>query len=139
MTYRILATFGLLSLLTSASLSAQDSPVHFNIPFAFHIGKSILPAGQYRVTPRLSEGSVLAMQCVDCRKGVMVLTNGVQSSKAWSQPVLEFQRYGDVYFVKRMWLAGSHEGREFSPSKAERELARQTPPRQPKLVAVTAH
>ena len=137
MTNRILATLGLLSLLTSVSLVAQSDPLKIEIPFAFHVGDKLLPAGHYRVTPG-PHPFLSTIRSLDSDMSMMILTEGVYAAKGPKEPTFQFTRYGDAYFLERIWSQGEILGRQLRKSNAELEMARQTPPVQPTLVSLKA-
>ena len=120
---RTLATLCLIAALGSIGLMAQG-PIQATIPFDFTIGKTSFTAGEYVVRPNMSQ-SVLAIQSVDGRSAAMTLTNAVQASKMSPKARLIFNRYGDRYFLSQVWAPGN-QGRELSPSVAERELMAKT-------------
>ena len=77
------------------------------IPFAFNVGKTELPAGEYTVTvvnPN-SDRSVLRIRSNDGRLSALIQTTGA-TSKNSSNAKLVFNRYGDTYFFAQAQLAG---------------------------------
>lgn len=137
MTNRILATLSVLSLLTSVSLSAQSDPLRIEIPFAFHVGDKLLPAGHYRVTPG-AQPFLSTIRSFDSDVSMMILTDGVYAAKGPKEPTLQFKRYGDAYFLERIWSQGQTLGRQLHKSAAELEMAKQTQSVQPILVSLKA-
>lgn len=97
-----------------------------DIPFAFEAGQVRLPAGAYTVS--FPASNVIAIQSVDRKHAVMTLTNSARSRDTQGQSKLIFNRYGDRYFLSRVWAAQYQDGRQLMPSKAESELARRTRP-----------
>lgn len=139
MTIRTLTNLGLLAVLTTACAFTQENPALFQVPFAFHIGTHIMPAGRYSVTKPLNDPSTLAISCFECKKSMIVITNPVTGSRKPEAPTLEFKRYGDVYFLQKYRRGAFETGSELPRSKAEVELATQSAPVQPALVAVRGH
>lgn len=121
---RIFATVSSFALLTAGAALAQSSVrMTVDIPFEFRAGKTVLPAGRYDVHPQISPG-VLSLRSYEGKTYAAILTNGVGGSAVQDKGKLVFNRYGDTYFLKAVWVAGSAEGRQLPQSKAEREIAR---------------
>jgi hypothetical protein len=119
---QIFATFTCLTLLTAAGALAQSAAVmQLDIPFEFRAGGAPLPAGHYEVRP-LRASNVLSIRCYECKAGAMLIANGVQASHAPEKGSLVFRRYGNTYFLSKVWTAGNPQGRELPESKAEQEL-----------------
>lgn len=120
---RAFVIVALLTVGAVGSMQAQTSTTdRANIPFAFHVGDSVLPPGEYRVTYDAQNGmTMLANQ--DTRKTVFLLTNAVGNGEPVESGRLEFHRYGDNYFLARIWSANYDSGREVNESRAEREMA----------------
>ncbi len=119
-------TLSSLTLLTAAAAFAQsDLPMRANIPFDFRVGKAILPAGLYTVRPGGVTGC-LSIRRVDGKGSAMAQTFGADARKGSTATTgtLLFNRYGDTYFLAKVWNADSAEGRQIVASKVERELAR---------------
>jgi len=134
---RIVANLALLAALTGAGLCAGDA-THFKIPFAFHVGNKVMPAGSYDVST-LTDPAALVISCFECKKSMVVLTNGISLYKAAELPTLQFQRYGEEYFLEKYLNGPLSMGRAFYKSKAELEIAKRSTAVQPDLVAVKAH
>jgi len=126
---RIFATFSSLALLTAAAAFAQSSAMRFDIPFDFHVGATVLPAGHYSVQPRTAfTGSVLSIRGVDRKGGVMIQTNAATAPKTPETGKLVFNRYDKTYFLSSVWTAGDPQGSQLLKSKAELEFARNGSP-----------
>jgi len=111
------------ALLAAVSLYAQGSQkLVVQVPFEFHVGNSMLPAGQYTVFTDAG-APVLRLRSYDSKSSVMILTNAVQTSIEPSQGKLVFHRYGDEYFLSQIWQAGVNAGRELPKSRREIEVA----------------
>ena len=111
---------GLFASVACFSLQAQSNDLLATIPFEFRIGNSVMPAGQYRVQQATS---VLSFRKQDGEpKSVMLLTSPDSRPAKSEQASLEFNRYGDVYFLTHVWNGGSGEGRSVPKSAMEKEL-----------------
>ena len=115
----------IIALVTTSAAEAQTtSPkrVIANIPFAFTVGKTNLPAGKYAVSVLnpSSDRTVLQIRSVDGPASAIVLTNSVNSSPA-DNAKLVFERYDDRYFFHEAKMAGESTSFETLHSKAERK------------------
>ena len=55
------------------------------------------------------------------------LTNAASRPNAPRNARLNFNLYGEQYFLSSVWTSESRDGREISKSRVEKEFARQTP------------
>jgi hypothetical protein len=110
-----------LILLAAVSAFAQQA-IKAQIPFRFHMGGSILPAGSHTVDTAVARG-VLRFRLVDGPSSAMTLSNAVQSVTIPTEPKLVFNRYGDQYFLSQVWAGSSNTGRELPKSRLEKEKA----------------
>jgi len=105
--------------------SRSRQELRVNVPFAFNVGNTSLPAGEYRVSivNPTSDRSVLQVAGADGTK-IMVLTNDVKGeSKANAR--LAFRHYGNQYFLAQVWMAAEPLGLATRHSKIEKQLQRQ--------------
>ena len=113
------------ALLAAASVFAQGSQrLTVQIPFGFHMGNSILPAGQYTVDAPAP--SVLRLNSSDSNSTAIILIHAVEKSNASRndlQGKLIFNKYGDKYFLSQVWSSGNTTGRELPKTKREVEAA----------------
>lgn len=118
----ILTILSLFVMLTATSVYAQsDMRLKVNIPFEFSVRNRVLPAGEYIVRYRIRH--LLEIRTVDGR-GVQFFTFFTQARTTPIQSALVFHRYGDQYFLSKIWTEGEDTGREIFESRAERELIR---------------
>lgn len=119
---QLIGVFGL-ALFAAASLLAEMTPrMTAHIPFGFHMGNSMLPAGEYTVDTDPGPGLV-RLRSADSKSSVTVLANGVQTLSIPGDSKLIFTKYGDEYFLSRIWRAGSDTGNELRKSRRETEVA----------------
>lgn len=118
---RIIATtIGLIALLAVSAVADDSIQMKGRVPFGFTVDRTAMSAGVYSVS------------CISMTDGVIVIRGGTQSivlmtgggrlSRTQTQAKFVFNRYGNQYFLREVWLAGRgahtlHEGR------AERESA----------------
>ena len=94
------------------------------IPFAFNVGKTILPAGEYIVTevnPN-SDRTVLRIRSIDGRNSALVQTNRTRSNNS-DATKLVFNSYGDTYYFAQAQLAGDATALAAVKTSAERTKA----------------
>jgi hypothetical protein len=131
---RIFAAPFVLALLTSAAAFGQSSAKQqVDIPFEFHVGPTVLPAGQYTVHPQYANG-VLALRGYG--RGAMIATDNIEVKKAPDTGKLVFNRYGDTYFLSKVFMAGETRGRALRKTQLEREIASNSPPAKPTEVTL---
>jgi hypothetical protein len=109
-------------LLAAGLASAQlgQNGVKADIPFAFMAGGSSFPAGAYRVTTASDTGVLAVMGAAS--KSALVGSHAIQAKRS-AETKLIFHRYGDRYFLYRIWVAGEDRGRELPQTRLEKELA----------------
>ena len=123
-----------LALLATASLFAQDKfSLKAQVPFTFHVGNAILPAGEYMVDTTAMQG-VVRVRSSDGSLSAMVLTSGISKSPGTTAPRMVFNKYGDTYFLSQVWprVAG---GRALQPTKSEIQEARNAGPSTESIIA----
>ena len=110
-------TIGSLAL-TQSALAQSTSLAEANIPFAFQTGTQTLPAGMYRIDRE--SGHLLLLRGPGQAAG-FVDTHDAIRSRAAAQGTIVFDRYGDKYYLRQIWTAGSTDGLECPKSRAEKE------------------
>ena len=131
---RLHFALGLFAAVACSGLQAQNTTVRASIPFDFQIGKSRMPAGDYQFR---FENSWLAVQNQSSSHWAAAMTNAVyRPATPTNEAVLQFNRYGQVYFLANIWKGGSDTGRALSTSAREKELAIHAVPVQTTAVAL---
>jgi hypothetical protein len=64
------------------------------------------------------------IQSMDSRSAAIVLTTTAQNEKPSDVAKLVFNRYGDQYFLSKIWPGSSPAGRGLPKSRLEREVAK---------------
>ncbi len=127
----VLTVFGALA---GLSLNAQTVNLKANIPFDFHAGKRVMPAGEYQIH---GDGPWFVVQPVRSYKPVTSFLTfvalGDESNRG--KPRLEFQRYGNTYFLATIWNGYAADGREVVKGPIEKQMAKQVKPVQTMIVA----
>jgi hypothetical protein len=97
-----------------------------NIPFQFHVGNAKLPAGEYRIHP-LDDSDLTVMEIVSADGSTSALFE-VQNTDAKSAPAkseLIFNKYGDRYFLAKLFDEGNPSGSELAKSRYEKRISQQ--------------
>ena len=91
-----------------------------NIPFAFNVGNTNLPAGKYTITVLnpTSDRKILQIRSTNGRSAMIVTTPLM--GNASDETKLVFQRYGDRYFFAQAKMAGDSTSLAAVKSSAER-------------------
>lgn len=122
MKYRSIVLLGILALVATFSLSAQQT-LEAKVPFGFWVGRTFMPAGVY-TADHSHNGSVLLIRSADWKSSALVIANAVHAPKGFQTTgKMVFNRYGETYFLSQVWRPGYDQGRQLAPTSAERELA----------------
>jgi hypothetical protein len=132
---RIAATLAVLAM-TCAGLGAQTAKLSANIPFDFQTGKTVMPAGEYNFYQR---PGLLTIRSVSSGHSAMILTQPAWRRAAPTEGKVQFQRYGDTYFLSGLWAPYSQDGITVPQSAKEKELARRLQAPQATAVVLTNH
>jgi hypothetical protein len=102
--FRVFMALGAVTVLGAAFAQAQDEvAVRANIPFRFHVGKAILPPGEYVLRfDDVEMGGVLRVRSEDGHEGVFALTQNATVPKGAGEPTLVFDKYGSQYVLKEV-------------------------------------
>ena len=119
--YQALIALTLFAGLMVPATHAQSIMLKADIPFDFVVGDKQLPSGEYHVK-QINSGTTL-IQGKDAHSSAVVLTAAAQAAKISDVSKLVFNRYGDQYFLSKIWEASSVAGRQVVKSRLEREVA----------------
>jgi len=119
---RLILAAGLFAATLTASLHAQTMNLQPTIPFEFRIGNTAFPSGEYSVR---NSGGVLSVQkTAGSHKAGMFLTVGEDHpATSTALGTLQFSRYGDMYYLSKVWTPDSESARAPLKTPRERELA----------------
>lgn len=98
-----------------------------HVPFGFHVGDTMFPAGKYAVDTAIGP-NVVRVRATDTSQSVVLLSNGVGRKTRKTQPKLVFNRYGDQYFLSQVWTPTSEAGLQLHKTKREIREARNINP-----------
>ena len=118
---RFVLVLSLLAAVAGLPIHAQAADLKADIPFAFQMGRTRLPAGTYVVS---QTPSVVTLQEAHGAKSAMALFVRTERRGVARGGELEFQRYGNDYFLSNVWGAYTPEGLALLKSPREKELVR---------------
>ena len=98
-----------------------------DIPFQFHAGDTKLPAGKYVI--RMLDDSDLTIMEISSLDGSTSALFQVQDAEANSTPAkseLIFNKYGNRYFLAKVFDEGNANGSEVSKSSYEKRISQAT-------------
>jgi hypothetical protein len=96
-----------------------------DIPFQFHVGNKELPAGKYRIY--VQDDSDLTVMEITSVDGSSFALFQVQESDANAAPAkseLIFNKYGDDYFLSKLFDEGNPSGSKVIESRYEKQISR---------------
>lgn len=107
------------------SVSAQTArEMTVEVPFEFTVGDTTLPAGVYGVYRTSTQNQILVRRS-DGDGAALILTDAVRRGQPAVDASLEFRRYGDQYYLARVWTKGEQIGRKLAPSRRERKTVKE--------------
>ena len=111
-----------LTMVGSASVARADQSIVAKIPFAFIVGDSRLPAGDYIVKEMLDAPSAWSIASADGRRVVYTLTIPSSPGQDPARPELVFAKFNNQYFLTRVVPEGGNERQVIlTPAMRERE------------------
>ncbi len=116
-------------LLAGAFASAQAQQIvgfTVHVPFDFIVNNQELPAGKYQVLLRENgKTSQLRISGADKQPRLTVFSIPKDTPTYVTNTRMVFRRYGNRYFLGKIWARGEASGHEIARSKAEKQLRRQ--------------
>jgi hypothetical protein len=136
---RTFAALGLLTLLASTCAFARQA-MKVSVPFEFHVGATIMPAGEYHLNWSFGESKpVLLLQSDDSQARMWVMADNILNTHGGrTEGRVVFHKYGEQYFLSEVWSFGSDVGSGLHESKVEREAALRANLARPSLVVLAA-
>jgi hypothetical protein len=120
---RLILATGLFAAIACSGLQAQTMNMRASIPFDFRVGTTVLPSGEYLI--HHLAGGVLSVADAQGKHAINVLTvGGDHPDTPAGKGILQFARYGEDYYLAKVWTSDSSVARVFPKSKRETELAK---------------
>ena len=104
----------------NAGAQITENGVKFTTSFPFTVGNTRVPAGSYTLRPDDDDPGIFEL--MGGHTSVLFNTENVQARKTPSKTEVVFQRYGDGYVLKDIWVEGSDTGAEAATAEGERHV-----------------
>lgn len=113
----------LVAALAVSSVSWGATVVSANVPFAFRVGNTLFPAGQYRLDCDINSRGMILIQQLDGSASAYVtsIPQGKQVPATETSATLVFHRYSERYFLNLVRVPDT-EAAGFPLSKSEAEM-----------------
>ena len=102
---------------------AQTSGVKADIPFAFQVGSTVMPAGTYTFSRENED--VLLLNGPDSHSRIVTMVLPQINLNAPKVGTITFTKYGDRYFLHKVSSSASSTSYECITGKQEKELIRE--------------
>ena len=97
-----------------------------NIPFRFHAGNAKLPAGEYRIhVLDDSDLTVMEITSADGSTSALFQVQNIDANSTPAKSELIFNKYGNRYFLEKLFDEGNPSGSEVPKSRYEKRLNQQ--------------
>ena len=102
----------------------SDVTIEANIPHAFVVEKTTLPAGKYtiKVADPNGDPSVMEIRSANGHTAVAFETEGMQPRQAPNKTELVFDKVGDTYFLSEVLVSGDDTGARLPKTRMEERL-----------------
>jgi hypothetical protein len=133
--FATLSVGALSALLTATSAYAQPG-VEANVPFAFNVGTTHMPAGTYTITVNSPNSSV---KIQNCDNSATIFSHAQREYPGEKNQKLVFRRVRDQYFLAEIWGERGSEGMMLRAPKPEtrlEEASRPTPSQKEVMIAL---
>ena len=112
------------TLLSTAAFAASNTQ-KVNVPFEFHLGDKVMPAGSYTISALTAQTLLIRSEDKAVQQRV-ALTFQAERSTSDHEAKLVFRHIGDQYFLVQVWGTGTESGRAILTSRAQEQMARNT-------------
>jgi hypothetical protein len=126
--YQLLSLFiTIVLVLTMHSTKAQaetDGNLEVDVPFQFHAGNVKLPPGKYTIhMVENTDQSVMEISSVDGSTSALFEVERTQSSSGPAKSELIFNKYGNRYFLAKVFDEANPSGRQVLESRYEKRIS----------------
>jgi hypothetical protein len=109
------------ALLAAGSMfAASTDTIRATVPFDFMVGRQTFSAGEYTLRQAGDQRAVF-LRDADYQPAGAFLANSVTAHRPQEQTTLVFHRYGNLHFLREIWIVGEVTGRQLPRSAAEME------------------
>ncbi|MFL6256630.1 MAG: hypothetical protein ACJ74T_16615 [Pyrinomonadaceae bacterium] len=113
----------MVSLATLPAAAKSVDNMRAQVPFDFHVGESLVPAGAYTIKSMTADEQMLRISG-DKSSAATTTNSGKERGNGEGRARLVFHKYGDQYFLSAVWGSDST-GRTLTESKRERNLRKE--------------
>ncbi len=131
----LVALVAMLTATLNAQMAIQQPLFRVDIPFAFMVGSTHLPAGHYYVY-HPGDPYLIVMVRDDGRARAMVYVHPADTNSDDSTTKLVFNKYGDQHFLSQVWNQSDQQMHHCFKGQMERERLAQMA--KPEVVVVAA-
>jgi len=117
-----IAFFAVATLVAAGSAMAQGRAVQANVPFAFTVGNTHVPAGTYTIS---ANGSSNLIEIRNASARVNIFESAYADGHPARASKLVFARYGDQYFLHEILCSTNDLNVQVPTSKSEKRMQRQ--------------
>ncbi len=117
---RFTLTAALCSALAFLAIPVHAEVVQATIPFGFHVGNLLLPAGDYRIDLKGPNGLIL-IRNIEGKPAALAVATPTGPAEKRDTPLVVFNKIGNEYFLNRLWLPGYSGSHSFPASAREKE------------------
>ena len=102
----------------------SDLTIEVNVPHAFVVEKTTLPAGKYTITSAEpnTDLNTMEIRSANGHTAVFFETESVQPEQTPAKTELVFDKVGDTYFLSEVLVAGDATGGKLPKSRMEERL-----------------
>ena len=128
--YQLLSLFVPLVLALTICASKANAQIvgdlEANIPFQFHAGNTKLPAGEYRIHV-LDESDLTIMEISSADGSISALfqVGAAEANSAPAKSELVFNKYGNRYFLAKLFDEGNRSGSQVVESRYEKRVSQE--------------
>jgi hypothetical protein len=117
---------GLGAVMSASAQIASDEPIEVNIPFAFIVRDTTLPAGKYMIKTAddYDNLNVLEIRSMNGKTAAIfdADTVPVEANRRPSKNELIFDKVGDKYFLSQIFVDGDASGNQLIKSRMQQKL-----------------
>lgn len=129
-TYKILLGLSFLFIggltMTANAQISEHAIIKADIPFSFFLRDKTFSAGKYTIRRSSatdnSEFTLAIMSDSAHSKTIVFETNGTTANETPKNSNIVFDKFGDKYFLSKVFVAGDPNGNEIQKSKMEKDL-----------------
>ena len=120
-----MALFFALTIYPSKAHAQIIGELEANIPFQFHAGNAKFPAGKYLIhVLDNTDLTVMEIRSADGSTSALFEVHDAEANSAPGKSELIFNKYGNDYFLSKLFDEGDPSGSELIESRAEKQISK---------------